>query len=135
MDVTVGSSAGTRTPLRGGDYDCAGVVDTVVDPPAEGLEGGEDEEEQADQGVWVRPDGVVVLGAEGEPDAEAGSGDVDEVCGDLGEDVEFEHDGVVDVEAEEDGADGEEEGPCYCAQNGVGDQYVASLDGGGGGGW
>lgn len=71
--------------------------------------------------MGFRPDGKVLLGSDGEPDAEAGAGDEEGVGADLEKDVEFEDDRVIDVQAEEDGACGKEEGPCHGGEDGVSD--------------
>ncbi len=50
-----GGAAGSGAAVGGGEDDSAFVVDAVVDPAAEGLDGGQGEEDQADDGVRVRP--------------------------------------------------------------------------------
>ncbi len=84
----------------------------MVNPACDGLKGCEAENHKADDGVWVGPDVEVLLDFKGMPDSHASGGDVDGIGEDLDDDVEFEHDGMIDVEAQEDAANGEEEGPC-----------------------
>lgn len=60
----------------------------------------------------VGPDVEKLLDLDREPDAHGRGGGVAEVGKCLKEDVELQHDRVVDVQTQKDGADREKESPC-----------------------
>lgn len=100
----------------------------MVNPASDGLEGCEAKNHQADDGVGIGPDIEILLGFEGEPNAHASGGDIDAICEDLAEDVQFEHDGMVDIEAQKDAAEGKEKGPGCCCHDSMSDQDAMHLE-------
>lgn len=79
MNATPEGAARSRTTICGRDGKSSRAVDAVVDPAEKGLEGCEGEQDQTNDDVGIGPDIKMYLELDGDPDAEAAAGGVEDV--------------------------------------------------------